>query len=97
VIGVPMLLRDLGIAGLAQGLYQRVIGGSETFTGSNNEHGARCDLGREIIEIQCGLMVVDLARQRFAARPGQRRNVVVLLQPLRLVRNGGGSGADVAE
>ncbi len=73
-----------------------MIAGSESFIGGDDQHRTRRDGGREIVEVQCRLVIVDFTGQRCAAGAGERNKIVVLFERLGLVFNRGRSSLEMA-
>jgi hypothetical protein len=87
VIRIPVLFSDVSVTNLAQGFCKSVIGRGEPLAGSDNQDRTRRNGGREMIEVQRRLMLIDFTGKRLATCSRERQEVVVQAKPFRLALN----------
>src|SRR6185312_5591334 len=80
------------VAGFAQRVCQRFVDGSKSVIGGDHENRTSRHGRRQVVEVQLLLVVIDLASQRLATGPGKRQQIVVTLELLGLIRDGGWLG-----
>lgn len=95
MVRVPVAFCDATVARFAQRFCEGVVHRSEAFVCSDDEGGTRRNGWREIVHIERRLMIVNLARERFATGPGERQEIVVARQVFGLILNRGHAGGAV--